>query len=167
MVLGEPTSIGTLLELGNCSLDILRALVDRPALQAITPATSITTKPLDVRDSVTTTRRTLESVLFYTVTQLALWLARPDTEPAPNELGPDDSMTGYGREQEKERRPKRQPLTLAERLRRGMSGEMASDVQSLLNKAKPVIAKSDNALAKKSTDLTAVLSRFVQERILS
>lgn len=170
VVLGEPTSIGTLLELGNCSLDILRALVDRPAMQALTPATSVNTKALDVRDSVTATRRTLESVLFYIVTQLALWLVRADTDATPNDLEGDDNMgMGYGRDhhQEKDRRPKRQPLTLAERFRRGMSGEMASDVQALLIKARPVMSKSEGILAKKSIDLTPVLSRFVQERILS
>ncbi|KAK7696064.1 hypothetical protein QCA50_000706 [Cerrena zonata] len=168
VVLGEPTSVGTLLELGNCSLDILRALVDRPAMQALTPATSINTKALDVRDSVTVSRRTLESVLFYAVTQLALWLARPDVEPTPNELEGDDNMGVYGRDHhDKDRRPKRQPLTLGERLRRGMSGEMASDVQALLIKARPVMSKSETILVKKSIDLTPVLSRFVQERILS
>lgn len=137
-------------------------------MQALTPATSINTKALDVRDSVTVSRRTLESVLFYAVTQLALWLARPDVEPTPNELEGDDNMGVYGRDHhDKDRRPKRQPLTLGERLRRGMSGEMASDVQALLIKARPVMSKSETILVKKSIDLTPVLSRFVQERILS
>ena len=150
-------------------MDILRVLVDRPAMQALTPASSVNTKALDVRDSVTAARRTLESALFYVVTQLALWLARPDTDPTPNELEGDENigMSVYGRDQDMDRRPKRQPLTLAERLRRGMSGEMASDVQALLVKARPVMSKSEGILEKKSIDLTSVLARFVQERILS
>ena len=73
----------------------------------------------------------------------------------------------HGDIRQTDRRPKRQPLTLAERLRRGMSGEMASDVQALLVKARPVMSKSEGILEKKSIDLTSVLARFVQERILS
>ncbi|CAL1699999.1 unnamed protein product [Somion occarium] len=173
VVLGEPASIGTLLELGNCSLDVLRALVNRPAMQAITPASSINSKPLDVRDSVIVARRTLEAVLFYSVTQLALWLSRPDIDTTPNEMDGDDGMgiSMFGREsrtgQDKDRRTKTQSSTLAQRLRRGMTGEMASDVQALLAKAKPIVAKTEGILGKKSVDLTAVLSRFVQERILT
>ncbi|KAI0071834.1 hypothetical protein K474DRAFT_1775910 [Panus rudis PR-1116 ss-1] len=171
VVLGEPASIGTLLELGNCSLDVLRHLVNRPPLQAITPA-SATSKALDVRDSVTVARRNLEGVLFYVVTQLALWLSRPDFDAQPTDADIDDTMgiskIGYEstRNPEKERRAKRQSLTLAERLRRGMSGEMAADVQSLLMKAKPIIAKTEGVIEGKSVDLTPVLSRFVQERIM-
>ena len=66
-----------------------------------------------------------------------------------------------------DRRTKRKSMTLAERLRRGMSGEMAVDVQALLVRAKPVIAKSEAILGNKSVDLIPILSRFVQERILS
>ena len=44
-------------------------------------------------------------------------------------------------------------------------GEMAAYLQSLLNKAKPVIAKSAGVLGEKEVDLTQVLSFFVQERI--
>ena len=56
-------------------------------------------------------------------------------------------------------------MTMAERLRRGMKGEMAADLQSLLNKAKPVIAKSATVLGTKDVDLTQALLYFVQERI--
>lgn len=48
-----------------------------------------------------------------------------------------------------------------------MSGEMAADVQALLVRAKPVIAKSETILGNKGVDLIPILSRFVQERILS
>ncbi|KAI0751168.1 nucleoporin subcomplex protein binding to Pom34-domain-containing protein [Daedaleopsis nitida] len=84
VVLGEPASLGTLLELGNCSLDILRLLVDRPPTQALTPATS-TEKALDVRDTVAVTRKNLEAALLYAVTQLAMWLSKPEFEMSPNE----------------------------------------------------------------------------------
>ncbi|KAI0355457.1 hypothetical protein OH77DRAFT_1424957 [Trametes cingulata] len=170
VVLGEPASLGTLLELGNCSLDILRLLVDRPPTQALTPATSAE-KALDVRDTVAVTRRNLEAALLYAVTQLAMWLSKPEFDTPANEADADDMLVEGGPQSEsavslKERRAARKAsMSLAERLRRGMTGEMAADLQSLLGKAKPVIAKSAVVLGEKDVDLTQVLSHFVQERI--
>lgn len=167
VVLGEPASLGTLLELGNCSLDILRLLVDRPPTQALTPATS-GEKALDVRDTVAVTRRNLEAALLYAVTQLAMWLSKPEFDAPSNEPDGDDMMV-EGQPQDaaslKERRALKASMTMAERLRRGMKGEMAADLQALLNKAKPVIAKSATVLGEKDVDLTQVLSFFVQERV--
>lgn len=159
--------MGTLLELGNCSLDVLRHLVDRPAAQAITPASG-TEKALDVRESVLTVRSNLEVVLLYTVTQLALWLSKPEFDVTSREMDADDMVTdNQSPESLKERRSARRQssLSLAERLRRGMTGEMAADLQSLLTKAKPMVAKSEAILGNKDVDLTQVLSHFVQERI--
>ncbi|KAI0658630.1 hypothetical protein C8Q70DRAFT_993204 [Cubamyces menziesii] len=181
VVLGEPASLGTLLELGNCSLDILRLLVDRPPTQALTPATS-SEKALDVRDTVAAARRALEAALLYAVTQLAMWLSKPEFDtPQPEaeadtdmlvEGGPggggsgDASAAVVAAASLKERRAARKAtMTLAERLRRGMTGEMAADLQALLGKAKPVIAKSMTVLGEKDVDLTQALSYFVQERI--
>ncbi|KAI0371460.1 hypothetical protein BV20DRAFT_965197 [Pilatotrama ljubarskyi] len=170
VVLGEPASLGTLLELGNCSLDILRLLVDRPPTQALTPATS-TEKALDVRDTVAVTRRNLEAALLYGVTQLAMWLSKPEFDTPAHEADSDEMLVEGGPQGEsavslKERRAARKAsMTLAERLRRGMTGEMAADLQGLLGKAKPVIAKSTVVLGEKDVDLTQVLSHFVQERI--
>ncbi|KAH8096603.1 hypothetical protein BXZ70DRAFT_991345 [Cristinia sonorae] len=168
VVLGEPTSIGTLLELGNRCLDVVRHLVDRPPTQAITPLTAVDDGALDVQESVATIRNTLEATLFYAVTQLAMWLAKPEFEGSAKEAETDDGMMMGESEsmKDRERKPKRQSMTMAERLRRGMTGEMASDVQALLNRAKPVVAKTDTVLGKKGIDLTAVLSRFVQEKIV-
>ena len=61
---------------------------------------------------------------------------------------------------------KRQSVTLADRIRRGMSGEMAADLQALIVRAKPVVAKSQATLENKPVDLTQVLSLFVQERVM-
>jgi nuclear pore complex protein Nup188 len=64
----------------------------------------------------------------------------------------------------KERR--RPSLTIGERLRRGMTGEMNTDLQNLLQKAKPVIQKSEATLGSSSgVDLTQVLLRFLHDRI--
>lgn len=168
VILGEPASIGTLLELGNRCLDVLRHLVDRPAMQAITPANSGGAgNVLNVRESADAVRRTLEATSFYAVTQLAMWLAKPEFDGTVKEQDPDDSMVAEADSAtERERKSKRQSLTLAERLRRGMTGEMASDVQALLSKARPILAKSETLLGKKPVDLTTVLSRFVQEKIV-
>ena len=169
VILGEPASIGTLLELGNRCLDVLRHLVDRPAMQAITPTNpSGADNVLNVRESADTVRRTLEATSFYAVTQLAMWLAKPEFDGTVKEQDADDSMVVGEADSamERERKSKRQSLTLAERLRRGMTGEMASDVQALLSKARPILSKSETLLGKKPVDLTAVLSRFVQEKIV-
>jgi nuclear pore complex protein Nup188 len=56
---------------------------------------------------------------------------------------------------------------MAERLRRGMTGDMASDLQALLNKAKPLIAKCDQVIGGKGgVDVMGVLSVFLQERVV-
>ncbi|TBU45205.1 nucleoporin subcomplex protein binding to Pom34-domain-containing protein [Dichomitus squalens] len=167
VVLGEPASLGTLLELGNASLDILRLLVDRPPTQALTPATS-NDKALDVRDTVAVVRRNLEAALLYAVTQLAMWLSKPEFDAPSNDADGDD-MVVEGQLGDstslKERRARKASMTMAERLRRGMKGEMAADLQALLNKVKPVIAKSTTVLGMKDVDLTQALLYFVQERI--
>ncbi|KAF9226911.1 hypothetical protein BS17DRAFT_697218 [Gyrodon lividus] len=168
VVLGEPTSLGTLLELANCSLDVLRHLVNRPGGQAIAPSASVKDVPLDVREATITTRRNLEALLVYAVTQLAMWLSKPDFDPAASEMETEEhnSQALETRESTKGRAP-RASLTLAERLRRGMTGEMAADLQALLTRSKPVLLKSDEVLGKtEGGDLTQVLARFLNERVV-
>ena len=111
-----------------------------------------------------------------------MWLSKPEFDtPQPEaeadtdmlvEGGPggggsgDASAAVVAAASLKERRAARKAtMTLAERLRRGMTGEMAADLQALLGKAKPVIAKSMTVLGEKDVDLTQALSYFVQERI--
>ncbi|KAI6040388.1 nucleoporin subcomplex protein binding to Pom34-domain-containing protein [Pisolithus marmoratus] len=170
VVLGEPASVGTLLELANCSLDVLRNLVNRPAGQAIIPATSLKDVPLNVRQATLTVRQNLEAILIYAVTQLAMWLSKPDFDPAVADMESDEhtSQAMEVREPVAKGRARRQSLTLAERLRRGMTGEMASDIQALLTRSKPVLAKSDEILEKQTSgDLTQVLLRFLNERVVA
>ncbi|KAF8626720.1 hypothetical protein AX17_006486 [Amanita inopinata Kibby_2008] len=195
VVPGEPASMGTLVELGNCTLDVLRDLVNRPAGQSILPVGAIPMRPsepgLDVRRGILTARRNLESVLTYGVTQLAMWLLKPDFEPsAASGGGGGESMMvldgggaedGFGVSGErmevnggKDHRAHTRPSSssLAERVRRGMTGEIAADLQSLLVKAKPIIAKSDSVVdtggkGAPSVDLTDVLGRFLQERVIT
>ncbi|KAF8887259.1 hypothetical protein CPB84DRAFT_1837740 [Gymnopilus junonius] len=161
VVLGEPASLGTLLELGNRTLDILRNLVQRPP---------------GVKEGVILARRNLEEILLYSVTQLAMWLSKPDFDSAPQSMDADaegDAMDISRADVigAKERRgttttpSTRSSITMAERLRRGMTGEMAGDLQSLLTKSKPIIIASDTIIGKPSVDLTQVLLNFLHERI--
>lgn len=162
--------MGTLLELGNCTLDVLRELVNRPAGQSLisTPPTTGAFN-LDVMEGVLTARRNLEAILVYAVTQLVMWLSKPEFDvPSGDAEGEEPQMMDIQRtDVSKERRAPRRSMTMGERLRRGMTGEMASDLQSLLNKAKPIITKSDAVLGKTGVDLTQVLLNFLHERIVT
>ncbi|KAL0577277.1 hypothetical protein V5O48_004705 [Marasmius crinis-equi] len=167
VVLGEPASIGTLLELGNASLDMLRNLSNLPAGQSIIPVNRAGAQ-LSVKQGVTVTRRNLEGVLTYAVTQLVMWLSKPDLDVTSADMETDEtSMDLQKSEAPKERRGARPSITLGDRMRRGMTGEMAADVQSLLNKAKPVITKSDSILGAGWVDITLILSTFLQERVIA
>ncbi|KAL0950306.1 hypothetical protein HGRIS_010281 [Hohenbuehelia grisea] len=168
IVLGEPASLGTLLELGNSTLDVLRELAGHPAGQTLTRSTASTNTAevaLDVRQAAETARRNLESVLLYAATQLVMWLSKPELENTSTEGEGEEMAVEVPRTDD--RRAPKPSLTLAERLRRGMTGEMAADLQSLLAKAQPVIGKSDAILGKGRTDITPILSNFLRQRIVT
>ncbi|KAH9972952.1 hypothetical protein BGW80DRAFT_1437328 [Lactifluus volemus] len=79
-VLGEPASMGTLIELASGTLDTLAHLILRPAGQALTVTvpTRASEQPLNVRVAIVATRRTVEAVLFYATTQLGAWVMSPE-----------------------------------------------------------------------------------------
>ena len=173
MVLGEPASLGTLLELGNRTLDVLRNLVHRPPGQSITDSSGLSrsyTTPLGVKQGVIVARRNLEEILLYSVTQLAMWLSKPDFDRTPLDPDADDpqamdtSRTADSLVVVKERRP-RSSIIMAERLRRGITGEMAGDLQSLLTKSKAILQSSDGVIGKPSIDITQILLNFLHDRI--
>ncbi|KIL58978.1 hypothetical protein M378DRAFT_85691 [Amanita muscaria Koide BX008] len=177
VVPSEPASIGTLLELGNCTLDVLRDLVNRPAGQSILPVGALptrTTDPgLDVEKGVYTARRNLETALTYAVTQLAMWLRKPDFEPSTISGGGGEGMDGVAEDERMDgkdlHRSHSRTTSLAERVRRGMTGEIATDLQTLITKAKPILEKADvmsNVQEGRSVDLMDVLSKFLQERVM-
>ncbi|KAF9075043.1 nucleoporin subcomplex protein binding to Pom34-domain-containing protein [Rhodocollybia butyracea] len=145
----------TLLELANGTLDMLRNLTSMPSGQSLVRAevaSSGRLSELNVQRGVRTARRNLEEILVYMVTQLAMWLSKPEFEVQSAETdGEDQNM------------PR---MSLGARLRRGMAGEMAVDVQTLLNKAKPVIAKSDTTLGRGQVDISGILSTFLQNHIV-
>jgi nuclear pore complex protein Nup188 len=155
--------LGTLLELANCTLDILRNLADRPAGQAIAPPASMKETPLDVREGILTTRKTLEALLVYAVTQLAMWLSKPEFDPV--EMDTEDHVPQSIDMRESSKRPSR---TLTDRIRRGMPGEMATDLEKLLKQAKPVLQKSVDVSDKSAEgDFIQVLLRFMSEWVMT
>jgi nuclear pore complex protein Nup188 len=181
--MGEPASIGTLLELGNCVYETLRLLVNK----ASSGPGSLGQDAVSVAD-VAKARRALESALVYATTQLMMWLAKHDDENVNSgEMDADDApqTEGYGqgfgggfradassapvsqKDFERDRRLKRRSMTLADRLRRGMTGEMTMDLQSLISKAKPVVLKSQDMLGKDTVDVMPILAKFVEERVNS
>ncbi|KAK0198776.1 hypothetical protein F5146DRAFT_1020942 [Armillaria mellea] len=166
VVLGEPASLGTLLELGNSTLDLLKELAGLPPGQSLVAMGAVLSSrygsTLDVRQGVTTARRNLEGILIYAGTQLAMWLSKPDFEVNTNDVDMDEPETPR---QEKERRAPRSSLTLADRMRRGMTGEMAADLQSLLTKSKDAIKSTDTVIGTRGVDVIPLLSTFIHERI--
>ena len=179
VVLGEPASLGTLLELCNCALDVLRRLSALPAAgQALTPAGPRGEKALDVRESIGAARRTLEAGALYAVAQLAMWVARPELEPGaggpPAEMdtdeydGPAELGGGGGGGGGGSGGARKAAASLADRLRRGMTGEMAADLLAMLNKARPVLAKAQELMGEKDeSDFARVLATFVQEHVVA
>lgn len=95
-----------------------------------------------------------------------MWLSKPgfDAAPADSDMEETQGMDASRPDGGKERRPTRS-MTMAERLRRGMTGEMAGDLQSLLTKSKPILVASDTIIGGPSTDLTQILLNFLHERI--
>ena len=169
MVLGEPASLGTLLELGNRTLDVLRDLVQRPPGQSLTGPSSLSgsfMSTIGVKEGVLIARRNLEEIQLYAVTQLVMWISKPefDTTPADAENEDLQAMDASRADGTKDKRQPRS-ITMAERLRRGMTGEMAADLQSLLTKSKPILVASDTIIGSPSVDVTQILLNFLHERI--
>lgn len=163
VVVGEPASIGTLLELGNCAFDILRYLVNqKPPASSKAPAK-------DTQSQIALARQLLESVLLYATSQLVMSLVKDDDEVSGDMDLDDHAPEGGGQRVDgivsKDRRRKRQSLTLEDRLRRGMTGELVADLQGLIARANPVVIKSTEVLGADVVDLTSILGRFLDDRI--
>lgn len=175
--MGEPASIGTLLELGNCSFETLRFLTEQKLPLISKPAIKKRGNPgVLLRLQV---RQTLESVLIYASTQLVMWLTKHEGEQT-GDLEMDDQQQpeahGFGhradntgvvpKDRERDRHLKRKSLSLADRLRRGMTGEMTMDLQGIITRAKPIVAKnSDLDGLPSSTDLMPVLATFLEQKV--
>ena len=190
--MGEPASLGTFLELGNRTLDILKNLVQRPPGQSITDRGALPgsySTVLGVKEGATIARRNLEEILVYSVTQLAMWLCKPDTDSnvlggqmdGEDFEGQTSMLQGPGsgvamdvssrhegvgvKELKRSVALPRGGVSLTERMRRGMAGEIVGDLHALLMRSKGVIAASGQVIGKPSVDLTQILLNFLHERV--
>lgn len=149
---------------------MLKDLVNLPAGQSLIGVGPVLAtryaNNLDVKHGVVIARRNLEGIVIYATTQLALCLSKPDFDTVANDTDMDDLDIGRS-DPAKERRAPRGSMTLADRLRRGMTSEMAADLLSLLEKAKPVMKQSDVVLGTGAADLSDILTVFIRERISS
>ncbi|KAI0048058.1 hypothetical protein FA95DRAFT_1133922 [Auriscalpium vulgare] len=170
VVLGEPASMGTLLELASSTLDVLNHLVTRPGGQALTPASE---RPLDVREAVITLRRNLEAVLFYGVTQLGIWVAKPElldgTGPGTSGDAEMDEAPEVSVPPRDRRGMRRESVALTERMRRGMTGEMGGELKSMIERARGTLEKSGKVAGGKqgNVDVTKVLLNFLTETVIN
>jgi nuclear pore complex protein Nup188 len=166
--------MGTLIELLNCSLDVLRRLSQQPAaLQAITPPGLRGEKPLDVKDSIGAARSALETAAFYAATQVALWVARPSANTdevveVESEEVPLTESALIPQSGGVENRKVSLSLGLADRMRRGLAGEIASDLISVFNKSQSILFKTSSMAGSKGDELLmTVLAAFVKEHVVS
>lgn len=93
-------------------------------------------------------------------------ISKPDFD-AGGDIDLDEPLEGQGsRSDGKDRERRRTSVNLGDRFRRGMTGEMNSDLQGLLHKAKPVLERSKAVLgADCGVDITDVLLKFLHDHI--
>ena len=87
-MLGEPALLGSLLEFGNCTLNVLLNLIHCPPNQSITDPAGLShlyTTALGLKQGVIVASQNLEGILLYSVLQLAMWLSKPDFDRTPLE----------------------------------------------------------------------------------
>lgn len=170
--------MGTLIELASGTLDTLGHLISRPAGQALTLSapTRPSERPLDVRAAILATRRTTEAVLFYATTQLGAWVTNPDLLDAGaggadaaesmDEMGVDSVSLNQSERRGGQRRE--QTVVMTERMRRGLTGEISGELKAVLEKARGLLAKSQQTAADKQTpvDITNVLLSFLNHRVI-
>jgi nuclear pore complex protein Nup188 len=158
-----------MLELGNCTLDRLKNLLNLPPSHVFVPPISVVDgqkmPSVTLVDAIRSVRGCAEGLLVYAVTQLAMWLCKQQMDSG---YGMDmDGEETYNLSDSATSQGPRAPIPLGDHLRRGMTGEMAADLQSLLNKAKPLISKSDPFIGKDTVDLTSILIAFLQDVVIA
>ena len=172
--LSEPASLGTLVELGNSTADVLRYLLSQPASTRPKPSlpfASSSIPPFTSVDCIYSLRQTLEAVLTYSTTQLVVWLHQSGPAEQPS-AAVDANMDGddatsmdvdstLGRDQH---RLRRRSSMNADRLRRGLTGELAADLHQLLVKAKPIIEKCPGQDPPEK-NLMTILITFLESRV--
>jgi nuclear pore complex protein Nup188 len=167
--------MGTLIELASGTLDTLAHLISRPAGQALTMTvpTRVSEQPLDVRSAILATRRTIEAVLFYATTQLGSWVMTPellDAGAGADSEGTEEAGDSASISHSERRASRRESTVMTERMRRGLTGEISSELRAVLEKAHGLMAKSQHqhtAGEKLSVvDITSVLLGFLNQRVI-
>jgi nuclear pore complex protein Nup188 len=182
--------MGTLIELASSTLDTLGHLISRPAGQALTMTspTRPSERPLDVGIAIQATRRTVETVLFYATTQLAAWVTTPELLDAGAGAEPEatiddvtagvaggdsaslsiSSINHHHHHGVERRASRREPTVMTERMRRGLTGEISSELKAVLEKARAVLAKSQQTGGEKQStvEIAGVLLRFLNQRVI-
>ena len=169
--------MGTLIELASGTLDTLGHLIARPAGQALTMTspTRPSERPLDVGAAILATRRTVEAVLFYATTQLGAWVTTPELQDsAAGALAEPDTMEDAAAgdlaliTHSDQRRSSSRPTVMTERMRRGLTGEISSELKAVLEKARTLLAKSQQTAGENQspTDITNVLLGFLNQRVI-
>ena len=169
--------MGTLIELASGTLDTLSHLIARPVGQALTMTspTRPSERPLDVGAAILATRRTVEAVLFYATTQLGAWVTAPElpdsgagAEPDTTEdaMGGDSTLISHSEQRRSSSR--RESTVMTERMRRGLTGEISSELKAVLEKARTLLAKSQQTAGENqnATDITNVLLGFLNQRVI-
>src|SRR6266478_271394 len=169
--------MGTLIELASGTLDTLSHLISRPAGQALTMAspTRPSERPLDVSAALLATRRTIEAVLFYATTQLGAWVMTPElldsgagTEPdTADDAAADLALITHGEQRRSSSR--RESTVMTERMRRGLTGEISSELKAVLEKARNLFARRQPTTAgenQSTADITNVLLGFLNQRVI-
>lgn len=95
--------------------------------------------------------------MLYTVTQLALWVAKPSSDVKED----TEFSESHGDTNTESRR------ALADRLQRGMTVEVSADVLRMVERSGPVIAKTNGTLGGRTADLSKVLATFLQDRVIT
>jgi nuclear pore complex protein Nup188 len=165
--------MGTLIELASGTLDTLAHLVSRPAGQVltVTAPTRPSEQPLDVRAAILATRRTIEAVIFYATTQLGVWVMTPellDTGAGPDLEGTEETGDSASIHPSERRASRRESTVMTERMRRGLTGEISSELKAVVEKAHSLLAKSQQTAGERlnDVDITSVLLGFLNQRVI-
>jgi len=70
--------------------------------------------------------------------------------------------------QSERRGPRREPTVMTERMRRGLTGEISGELKAVLEKARGLLAKSQQTAADKQSqdDIMNVLLNFLNHRVI-
>ena len=121
-------------------------------------ATSLSIPAFSQRATILAASQTLETVLTYAVTQLAIWVEAKDRKGSPRQMEQD-----VGERESGEKR-RRTSIGMSGRVRRG---EIAVDLKTLLARSKPVVDKAGQQLMLESEGMMSLLIGFLEKRVLA